>query len=85
MVQRQHNSLDEDHSALHGQEPLSSSQDAGEDRSRIAALEAEREQLKNHLKSAESRIQELELTQTAVINRINSLIGTLGSALEKSV
>lgn len=83
MVQRPHNSLDKHPPFSYGKE-TNSSQDQGEERTRIAELEAEREQLKSHLKSAEHRIHELELTQASVVNRINSLIGSLGSALDES-
>ncbi|MFM7085180.1 MAG: hypothetical protein ACKOW3_09315 [Hyphomicrobium sp.] len=90
MVQRPHNPHDNETSFLSGTEIISSSQDLreekdlGKEHRRIAELEAERAQLKSHLQTAQHRIHELEMSQAAVVNRINSLIGSLGSALEET-
>lgn len=49
----------------------------------VAALEAERDRLQAALNRAEARISELESTRSAVVNRIDWLIDSLNSALEK--
>ena len=49
----------------------------------LAAVEAERDRLKASLEKAEARIAELESSRSAVVNRIDWLIDSLGSALEK--
>ncbi len=49
----------------------------------VAALEAERDRLQAALTRAEARISELESTRSAVVNRIDWLINSLSSALEK--
>jgi hypothetical protein len=48
-------------------------------------VEAERDRLKERLQEAEARIAALENARTVVVNRIDWLIDTLGSALEKRV
>lgn len=48
-------------------------------------VEAERDRLKERLQEAEARIAALEKARTLVVNRIDWLIDTLGSALEKRV
>lgn len=50
---------------------------------RLSAVEAERDRLKARLEEAEARISELEKSRTLVVNRIDWLIDTLGTALEK--
>jgi hypothetical protein len=50
---------------------------------RLVAVEAERDRLKARLEEAEARISELEKSRTLVVNRIDWLIDTLGTALEK--
>jgi chaperonin cofactor prefoldin len=55
---------------------------------RLQMVEAERDRLKARLEEAEARIAELEKVekrQSLVVNRIDWLIDTLGSALEKRV
>ncbi len=49
----------------------------------LAAVTAERDALKQSLSAAEARIAELEQARAHVVNRIDWLIDTLGSALEK--
>ena len=50
---------------------------------RLQMVEAERDRLKERLQEAEARIAALENARTVVVNRIDWLIDTLGSALEK--
>jgi hypothetical protein len=50
---------------------------------RLQSVEAERDRLKMRLEEAEARIAELEKSRTLVVSRIDWLIDTLGSALEK--
>lgn len=50
---------------------------------RLLAVEAERDRLKARLDEAEARISELEQSRTLVVNRIDWLIDTLGTELEK--
>jgi hypothetical protein len=50
---------------------------------RLVLAEAERDRLKARLDAAEARIAELEKSRTLVVNRIDWLIDSLGSALEK--
>lgn len=50
---------------------------------RLQLVEAERDRLKMRLEEAEARIAELEKSRTLVVSRIDWLIDTLGSALEK--
>jgi hypothetical protein len=50
---------------------------------RLLVVEAERDRLKARLEEAEARISELEASRTLVVNRIDWLIDTLGTALEK--
>ncbi len=52
---------------------------------RLQMVEAERDRLKERLQEAEARIAALEKARTLVVNRIDWLIDTLGSALEKRV
>lgn len=56
---------------------------AADPAARLAAVEAERDRLKAALESAQGRIAELETARAAVVNRIDWLIDSLGSALEK--
>jgi len=56
---------------------------AAEPAQRLAVVEAERDRLKARLDEAEARLSELEKSRTTVVNRIDWLIDTLGTALEK--
>ncbi len=50
---------------------------------RLALVEAERDRLKASLEEAEARIAALEASRAHVVNRIDWLIDSLGTALEK--
>jgi hypothetical protein len=50
---------------------------------RLAIVEAERDRLKASLEAAEARIAELEKTRALVVNRIDWLIDSLGTVIEK--
>jgi hypothetical protein len=50
---------------------------------RLAMVEAERDRLQASLDAAEARIAELEKTRALVVNRIDWLIDSLGTAIEK--
>lgn len=50
---------------------------------RLQQVESERDRLKARLEEAEARLAELEKSRAHVVNRIDWLIDTLGSALEK--
>lgn len=50
---------------------------------RLAVAEAERDRLKASLEQAEARIAALEASRAIVVNRIDWLIDSLGTALEK--
>jgi hypothetical protein len=50
---------------------------------RLAMAEAERDRLKASLEAAEARIAELEKTRALVVNRIDWLIDSLGTVIEK--
>jgi hypothetical protein len=50
---------------------------------RLQMVEAERDRLKERLQEAEARIAALEKARTLVVNRIDWLIDSLDSALEK--
>jgi sugar-specific transcriptional regulator TrmB len=82
MAQRARDVKDKGKAAAHRSGAALEASDAG---IRVAALEAERDRLKERLAEAEARIAELERTRTAVVNRIDWIIDSLTSTVEKRI
>lgn len=83
MVQRASKSRDGVKRSPSSSERKAGAAATGDPAARLAALEAERDRLLADLETAQGRIAELETSRAAVVNRIDWLIDSLGSALEK--
>jgi hypothetical protein len=83
MVQRARNARAGTKRAPARKEQSLSAVAASDPAQRLVLAEAERDRLKARLDAAEARIAELEKSRTLVVNRIDWLIDSLGSALEK--